>query len=528
VIEYLLIEGRRVKNHLPGEPPKATLVAERPLVHLRPVPPTDPLLLRRRPLTASVARRRRLPLLMAPWTMSGLVTLFILLQYLIPARLVIGGLGGAGRPSMVVGLGLFLCWMSSWLYLNGQQSGRQPVRWLVWGFLLAALLAYGAGYLRGLPEIESGASDRYMILIFALSGVALSIADGVADRATFDVLVRRLVGMTAIVAGIGIFEGLTGSDPISTISIPGLRSTGDALEPSLRGDQGFARVASTAAHYIEFSVVVAAAVPLAMHYALFARTRTERRYRWALVACLAAAIPFAIARSGILTLGVGVIVLAAVWTWRRRLIAVAVGTLGAVAFSVVKPGLLGTIRSLFTGASDDPSVQHRLADYDQAYIFIGQRPLLGRGPGSFVPSQYFFLDNEFLYTMITGGLVGLLALVALVTGAIILTRSVRLRGADAETRHLGQALAASLISALIAAGTFDALSFTTYAGLLFLLVGLAGALWRIDGGRCQRPVVIIPPGETPTTPWVQRRQPLGARPLAASVPIKPEGRDVRT
>jgi hypothetical protein len=53
-------------------------------------------------------------------------------------------------------------------------------------------------------------------------------------------------------------------------------------------------------------------------------------------------------------------------------------------------------------------------------------------------------------------------------------------GGDDTTRHLAQALLASILAAVVVSLTFDSLSFSMFSGTLFFLFGLVGALWRLD------------------------------------------------
>jgi O-antigen ligase len=156
-----------------------------------------------------------------------------------------------------------------------------------------------------------------------------------------------------------------------------------------------------------------------------------------------------------------------------------IGVVGTLAFRALRPGVLGTILSLFVNANVDPSVQHRTDQYPLVERYFSDRPWLGRGLGTFLPKQYILLDNEFLVTLICGGLLALAGFVMLFVGGYLVGRSIRHHGIDNSVRHLGQALAASMLSALIASGTFDAMSFPTFVGALFLLLGAVGALFRL-------------------------------------------------
>jgi hypothetical protein len=408
-----------------------------------------------------------------------LVTGFIALQFLIPARLVIGGLGAAGRPSVVLALGLTLIWVASWFSSNAIPVGFQPVRWLVTAFFVTSVLAYAVGYTRGLSQAEANSTDRQLILVIAMCGLALAIADGVPDRRTLDAVLRRFTYFCGVMSAVGDIQAVLRVNPTDYIQIPGLNINAGILGIGERGDQDLARVAGTASHYIEFGVVLAMAMPIAIHYALQSASRSQQIRRWGLTILIVSGLPFSISRAAVVSLAVSLGVLALAWTWRTRLRALMIGVVGTLAFRALRPGVLGTILSLFVYANDDPSVQHRTDQYPIVERYFLDRPWLGRGLGTFLPKQYILLDNEFLVTLICGGLLALAAFIMLFVGGYFVGRSIRHHGIDNSVRHLGQALAASMLSALIASGTFDAMTFPTFVGALFLLLGAVGALFRL-------------------------------------------------
>ena len=57
-----------------------------------------------------------------------------------------------------------------------------------------------------------------------------------------------------------------------------------------------------------------------------------------------------------------------------------------------------------------------------------------------------------------------------------------MRPHDPEMRDLGQCLTATIAVAMVAFGTFDALSFNMAAGLTFLFLGCTGAALRLLRG----------------------------------------------
>lgn len=444
---------------------------------------------------AGVASHDRQPLILRRQDAFALLMApMLVLIFAVPARLVLAPLGAAGRPAVLYATGLALVWLLA-IPRASDRTGRQPVRWLIGVYFAVQLITYAAGFDRGLPALEARSADRWLLMSAAVAGLALFVADGVPDRSALDRLLRRALAGGAIMATIGSLQFLVGFDLTQYMRIPGLRANRDLIGIGERGD-GFSRIAGTASHYIEFGVVLAMLLPLAIHYAFYSSGRADQVRRWALVVLLGSAVPFSVSRSGVLAAAVAFTVLFSVWPWRLRLNAVVVAGIAVVGYRLLQPGLLGTIRSLFTNAGDDPSVQGRTDDYALVFGYIRERPWFGRGAGTFMPERYILLDNQFLNTWVSQGAVGLAAFSFLLLGAYWTARSLRLRSAAEEDRHLAQALAAGVVSGLVASATFDSLSFTTFTCLTFLLVGCIGALFRVsaygvpepsrDGARSQR------------------------------------------
>ena len=141
-------------------------------------------------------------------------------------------------------------------------------------------------------------------------------------------------------------------------------------------------------------------------------------------------------------------------------------------------GLVGTIRSLFTGAEHDPSVQARLDRFPAVVELVAEYPWLGRGFGTYTPEDYFLLDNEIQKTAIESGLIGVAALVLFIV--FVATVAWRTRGTDESNRLLGTALAASILGIFISTYTFDAFFYKILMGLVYLCIGLVGAFWRLS------------------------------------------------
>ncbi|CAM5401927.1 hypothetical protein [Leifsonia shinshuensis] len=149
--------------------------------------------------------------------------------------------------------------------------------------------------------------------------------------------------------------------------------------------------------------------------------------------------------------------------------------------SVVTPNLFKSIIGLFAGASTDPSIASRTDSYSLAVEFLLRKPVFGRGLGTFLPIYRIF-DNEYLLLLVTIGVVGTLAFIALGVTSVVAMVRLRVRRRDDATRDLAIALVASIATGFICLLTFDAFAFPMTMGTLFLILGLAGALRRIEGG----------------------------------------------
>lgn len=437
-----------------------------------------------------------IPLLAVPLTVAALwlsrrdavsvLTIFLFFLIAIPANLVLGPMGASGRPCLVFGLLCGAWWFFDRLLPESQVArGAQPVRTFGLLLLAAMVASYAAAFARPLDGLEASAANRGALAYLGLIGILLLAVDGITDRARLDTLLRRLSFGGAVLATIGLLQFI-GIDVSGAFDLPLLTDHAGFQEVQIRS--GLRRVAGTTAHPIEFGVVLALVFPIAVHYAVFARRL--RVLAWLPVLLISMAIPMAVSRSGTLALA---ITFGAIWvTWpnRRRVISIVVAVFVASAMRFVIPGLLGTIRSLFTNLGTDDSIAGRTSDYEMVGSFLSKSPIVGRGVGTLLPDRYILLDNQYLGTLIEMGIFGTIVLVGLFVVGFFCARGAR-RGADEETRSLGQALAGSVLATAVTAGTFDLLGFTMVAGLSMLLLGCAGALWRL-----QRPVREVAPRPT--------------------------------
>lgn len=411
----------------------------------------------------------------------SVLTLYVFLLMAIPSRYVFGPLGGAGAPSTILGVILFINYLLKWMHPNSPYgSFRQPLKLAGLGFFCAFIAAYVAGSLHKLGGTEQNGADRSLILICAWYGILLFAGDGIRNHDRLVTLIRRMVLGTSLMAVLGITQFFTGLDLAKYIIIPGLTTSVPYTDITTRGS--FVRPAATAIHPLEFGFVLATILPLAIHQARYASANLKRR-RWIQVGLIALALPMTVSRSAILGFVVAMIVIVPTWPSKERWRALGIILVGAGGIAFMIPGMLKTFSGLFLAIGSESSTVSRTSAYASAVPLVEQHLWFGTGFGTFLSSVYFYTDNQYLNSLIEIGVVGLLALVALFVTAWSTARRARAIATDLETRHLAQCMAASCAVAVIGFGTFDTLYFPMAAGVTFLTFGCVAALYRLERER---------------------------------------------
>lgn len=407
-----------------------------------------------------------------------LLSWYLLLLMAIPASLVFAPLGAAGGPSTILALVLFVILLVSWLHPRlGLDHGPQPVRTVGILFASAVIASYTSANRHAMPVLETNAADRGLLFTFGWIGVMLLAADAVMSMDRLRVLIRRVVFGATGMALIGIEQFLTGFDVTKYIRIPGLTALSTASDLLSRGSLN--RPSATASHPIEFGAVLVMALPLALHQARFAGPG-DRRRRWTQAGLIAMAAPMTVSRSAILGLAIVGLALLPTWPKRDRRIAYVAAVVGSVGMWLSVHGLVGTITGLFLNIGSDTSTASRNSAISGAGVYIAQHPWLGRGLGTLLPQTYFYVDDQYLTSLIETGFIGTLALLTVfITGWCLARSGRRFAGGDSD-RDLGQCLAASVAVATVSFATYDALSFPIASGLVFLMVGCCGAYWRLQ------------------------------------------------
>lgn len=408
---------------------------------------------------------------------AALLSIMICLLTLIPAHLIVPGMTDLGRPGLVIGFGMFCWWVLVRFTLHLVLVGPQPIRWAVLALFLAMLVSYAAAFMRWLTVVEVNGADRTMLFFCVWSGVILMAADGIPNWHRLRGVVQVFVWCASFMAGVGVLQYVLSIDVTRYLVVPGLQPKGWIPTFEVRG--AGIRVASTASHYIELSTVLALALPFAVHFASFAAHPWRRRGFLMATMLIAAGIATTISRTGILAVAVMFAVLVPVWGWRLRYNIAAVSAGLLVAFTAIQPGLVATLLRLFDDLESNTTFTARTERYPLVFGYFEQAPWLGRGTGTYLPPQYQILDNEWLTLLVSNGVIGAAALAGLHLTAIALAWIALRRSTSREDRHMCAALISTQLMAVVVAGTFDSLTFSTYATLLALTIGLCGAAWRL-------------------------------------------------
>ncbi|MET9599539.1 O-antigen ligase family protein [Streptomyces sp. NPDC006459] len=463
-------------------------------------------------LLSALRRRRAAPAAPArgrgrrkPWgrqlDATALLSCYLALAFFIPSNLTLPGMGGVGTPANVFALLCLFWYLAAWI--TGRilpAPGTRLPRVVMCLLAFSVLGSYLANAMRSSSHKEVLAADRGLIGLLVWVSLVVLVSAGIQDRERLDVLLRRAVVMGSVVAAIGFYDFFTATNIADSISIPGLKSSVAQITTLDRGS--FTRPRSTTAQPLEFGGMLAILLPFAVQQAFDPVRRHLRGWRrWGPVVLMGGALPLTVSRTSII--GALIVVLVMVLRWKPERRWAAIGLLmGSVAcFKVIIPGLIGTITALFASflTNSDSSTQARTVKYSAIVPYLGERPLFGRGFGTFLPELFFFTDNQYMLTLAEMGLVGLLALLVLLFTGIHQGGAIRRLARTESDRELGQAFFASALVSLVIAATFDALSFPMFAGVFFLTIAAGGSYLGFIRRTAPEPATV----ESPCSPSSQ-------------------------
>lgn len=403
------------------------------------------------------------------------LTIYLVVLYAIPARLIVAPLGSAGAVSMLVGLASFGLWLVSHIGAGRRtRMQSQPVRIALVLFMVAVGISYAMAMSRPISPDEISPADVALLGLLSWSGALLVAHDGISTRVRADAFIWRIAVAGGLLAVLGMVQFLTKQVIVDQIRIPGL-AQGSPASAYLR--DGRIRPSGTAIHPLEYGAILAIILPLALHVAFHDRTRSVF-VRWLPALAIGAVIAISSSRTAYLTGALAVLIAAIGWTRNQRITIAILGVVGFGGLATVAPNLIQSILNLFAGAKQDPSVTSRTDSFPVAWSFLSEHPLFGRGLGTLLP-KYRIFDDQYLLLLVTVGVVGTLAFLSLLGAALVRLVRAYLSTKDVSSRSVALSLAGALVSGFMSLAFFDAFAFAMTMGTVFLCLGLAGAVSRL-------------------------------------------------
>ena len=436
-----------------------------------------------------------------PWLLKA--TMFSVMLF--PPYMVLAPVGASGSVPQILALGLFGLWAaSSVLALHDPVIFRHPGRAAVLLLLLASCLSYAhlfAG-LSGASTVEGrAAADRWMLLIFAAAGIAFVTTESVRNLKDAMAVVRSVLAGGAACCIVAIIQFTTHTNPMEWFKVlmVGFSENGDFDAFQARG--ALLRVAGTTLHPIELGVVTAMLLPLAVWRALY-DTKGRKKFHWIAVALFVLANTMTVSRSGLLSLVIAVVVTVPFLPKLAKQWAAVIVPTGAAALFVGVPGLISTLFNSATAGTSDASITYRTEDYPLALRLVEERPWLGTGPGTWIPTQALdIFDNEYLLVAVTMGVIGLIALIAYLVVPALAALAAARNAVGTELKLLAASSAAAGLIATVASGTFDSMSFPVFALICPFFIGLSGATWLMVRNQQDQARNTVPlwaePGKVP-------------------------------
>lgn len=321
------------------------------------------------------------------------------------------------------------------------------------------------------------AQNRLALLIsLVVFGFFAVAAMRPSEVTNFSVLVIVLASITAVGIiwegrfGYNVFYTLIGHifDPIGSVT-----GSPTDIHPEL-SDQSRKVIVGPTENGLAATTMLVMALPFAI--VGFMEARGDRRWLYALAVALILGAALSTERKTAVLTPVAACTVIAAYRPRAavRTLPLAVVLIGFIHFA--SPGALGTVSTLKETFTSNSSVG-RSDDYTAISPEFLARPLLGWGYGTRDISQVDsvrILDNEYLNELLTVGLIGTAAFIAMIIAAMVVAdRAIR----GANPTRAGPALAASAACMvfLVASFLFDSMSFAQAPYMFFFVAAIAVA-----------------------------------------------------
>jgi hypothetical protein len=387
-------------------------------------------------------------------------------------------------------------------------SGRLKLEFLGFGVPLlvlagTAMVAAILNYDELANAFEGGGALKSLSYFLGFLAVFVLVASTIRTQAAMDTVVRALVIGATIVAFSAIYESRSGYNAFDHLSewIPALTREARVIFEERGGN---VRVYASAQHPIALSAALFMAFPLALY--LVSRASTQLRSRLWIVAaaiCAMGAVATISRTTVVMALALGLV---ALWVRGRQVLRFwPLLLILPVAIHFAVPGALGGIWKALTfqsgGLDADAYARSgeqgsgRLADLEPGLRVWSESPLVGKGIGSQVTTKeagvaqtaegaegaVIFFDNEWLNSLVSLGVIGVVAVAWFVWGSLITVGRFarRVRGPRSD---LAAACAAAIGAFGISMFVFDAFAFVQ-ATIFFFVIAALGLQARRLGPR---------------------------------------------
>lgn len=422
-----------------------------------------------------------------PWLLRACALTLLVL----PADQVFAPLGATGYLGMVLALVVSVFWLGSVLFgLHDPITRRNPMRVAIALLLVASCVSYVifmTGHSIAVTPVGQSAAERWLLLLLAGAGVALTIMDSVRTTEDIMVLIRALTNGAFFCGVVAIVQFTTRWNPVELIrgAMIGFEDNGGST--AFQDRDGLMRVAGTTFHPIELAVISAMLLPLALWRALYdgraddgraPRSRRSTVYVWSIPVVLLMANAATVSRSGLIALAmIAVLFVGFLPVVARRWAVVAIPAAVAGLF-LTTPGLIGSLTGSVFAGTTDTSIVNRLDNYPRVAKLVLEHPWFGTGPATYMPiNAKFILDNEYLSAAICLGLVGGACLVAYFALPALFGFVAAQAAVEPRLRCLAGAVATACAIAAVCSATFDSLAFPVFALLHPFMLGIAGSVW---------------------------------------------------
>jgi polysaccharide biosynthesis protein PslJ len=442
-------------------------------------------------LVAALLAMRELAVPTLTW--PNAIAAFALVIWLIPARgyrLPIS-LPFNLEPHRLVLAGLAIVFIAALI------AGRAKLEFLGFGIPLAILATTATvSAILNYDEIGTAAGDlgafKALSYFLGFLAVFVLVASTIKTHAAMDTVVRALVIGGTIVAFSAIYESRTAYNYFDHLHewIPGLIRESRAVF-DVRG--GNVRVYASAQHPIALSAALFMIFPLALYLISRAKTRL-RAQLWGVAAAICAMGAVATISRTTVVMGIALL-LVGLWVRGRQVLRFwPLLLILPIAIHFAVPGALGGIYNAFfpeEGLAGDLATRSgesgsgRFADIEPGLRVWSESPLVGNGIGSRVTTgeagaaqtaegaegAVIFFDNEWLGTLVSLGVLGILGTAWFVWGSLF-TVGRFARRVPGPRSELAAACAASIGAFGVSMFVFDAFAFVQATILCFAIAAL--------------------------------------------------------